>query len=1263
MRPRWQGVVALLQRLLSATDIQAQQALIVRFTRRSLRGRTTLWLNPIWESAIEPAQSHMPPVPPTELMRRTLITRRAQFQGPAHAPHAVAVPILFGDAVLGVLEVNRDPGDAFDANDRELLRAIGASIAVGLRASHQLEAERRRTRQLELVRSVSAQVAAVLDVDELSHQIVTRIRETFNYYYVALFLLEPGTHTLSRRASAAAKGVYTDTVLDKISLGEGLIGYAAQSGQEILANDVTSEPRYRHVDVLPYTRAEIVLPVRIGDRLLGVLDVQSERRNAFDETDVLVLRALADNLAIALEHARLYGDLKRRAEQLSTIGEISQAIVSILDPDTLYGQIVTSIHERLGYQSVHLFTIDPARRKIIHRVGRGPQGQHLTETGIAYDLEPPRGIITWVARHNETVLANDVHSDPRFDPSEGVKFGETRAELVIPLTFGQAVLGVLDIRSDRTGAFTEDDRALCETLARSIAVAVRNATLYHTERWRRQVTDSLREVVGLLSANLSLDEVLDAVLTQIERILPCQVAAIWLLRGNALCLSAVHGAPTPVCTIAQPDLEGSWLYQALHADGPTIRTPDTPPEPIGSALEFPIDYSAIAAPMRIGERPPLGLLVLLHSTPGRYGREARLIVTAFASSAAVAIENTRLYRSAQEQARISTVMLEIARATQALNTPQEVLSTIVQQMPSLVGVNRCAIMLWDEEGQVFVPAATYGVVGRDNGPPLTLPSRALESILDHNWNTPQPIPLTDKTETGIPVTLRAVLSEMGFVFPVLAPLRAHDRLLGILVVERSEDDRTQPTRTTTSLSFEEWLAVVAGIANQTSAAIETVQLRQAQQEEAYRSQALLQVAQAISRAGNLQSALQDVIQMIPFLTETEWCVLFQWDSASQAFRPTVAYGFSAEREAHLATQRYGPGTFMLLDRVREQAYPILLRSLTESERGSSELFPPAFLQLLPEVSVTSLEKGPLLAVPLLAGGEPLGVLVVKTSSGARMSSSLQRQIELFTGIAEQLAIAIQNDRLNQEITRRIRLEEELQLAREIQQSLIPIQLPTVTGWEIAGLCRPARLVGGDFYDAFTLPSRQLGLVIADVADKGMPAALFMALTRSLVRAFAMQELSPAQVLTRVNDLMEQDARHGMFVTAIYGTLATDHGTFRYANAGHTQPLLWRADHRQTERLPKGDIALGVTAPIAPTEHTVLLHPGDTLILYTDGVTEAFDPVHNRLYGETGLVQTIQAYAHLSTGELLEHIVEAVDTHLGGAYPSDDITLLIIRRTG
>jgi serine phosphatase RsbU (regulator of sigma subunit) len=301
----------------------------------------------------------------------------------------------------------------------------------------------------------------------------------------------------------------------------------------------------------------------------------------------------------------------------------------------------------------------------------------------------------------------------------------------------------------------------------------------------------------------------------------------------------------------------------------------------------------------------------------------------------------------------------------------------------------------------------------------------------------------------------------------------------------------------------------------------------------------------------------------------------------------------------------------------------------------------------------------LLAVPLSSQNGILGAMVLEETESS--PGSPERRREIISGIAQQAALAVQSERYQQERVGRERLERELQLARDIQQTFIPRRLPQPAGWQLAATWRAAREVAGDFYDLFELPGGALGILIADVADKGMPAALFMTLTRTLMRAATIENHSPSTALCQVNDLLVPDAHAGMFVTAFYAVLSPDTGKLCYANAGHNRPLLRRASTGETVPLEKGEMALGVLPGTRLVEHSLELAPGDCLVLYTDGVTEAFS-VDSRMFGQEGLGASIQSARGGSAQATLDAIDQSVREFVGSGALSDDLTILVVRRT-
>ncbi len=1072
----WRELASLGEKLLSLPTLHQQHRLIVDLVRRQLGGEVTLWLDEaVFQLPGTPPGAPCSSRPQEDLLQQAVAAQRLLRRCPnTDGRYWLAVPLVHQETVLGgLLVVRKAP---YPEEEVEWLEALASIAALAFTTVHRFAVERWRLEQLQLVRKVALQVANVLDVDELADRVTTLIQQTFGYYYVAIFTLDEGTRRLRFRSNAARRQQVVSPI-EEVALGQGIIGLSAASGEEVVSPDVTHDPRYRYLDGLPETRSEVALPLKIEQRIVGVLDIQSDRPDAFHPNDLLVLRALSDNVARAVDAAQLYTTLRRRAEQLAVVSEVSRRLTARLELEDLMQAAADLLHEHFGYPYVHLFTVHLNRGQIIYRAGSGARSQALTPSAdYIIPLNKPTGLIPWVAQHGQTALINNVQEDPRYQPSP-LPPPETASELCVPLIFDEQVVGILDIQSDQPHAFGADDRQLAEAIGDTLAVAIRNADLYRSEQWRRQVAESLREVAILLSEDVSLEQVLEAILQELRRNLPTEAAAIWLMdeEDNFYVAAAwgVDKARLEAIRRQQPPA-AAWLLGALLHDRPGIRRPEDPPGPLGLAAELPPAYSAIAAPLKLGDEP-LGILALAHGQRGRYGHEASSLLTTFAGYAAVAIENARLY------------------------------------------------------------------------------------------------------------------------------------------------DRTQ--------------------------------------EQAYASAALLQVAQSVASLPSLEEVLQSVVRSLPILVGIERVVLYGWAKGANRYQALQSYGLPADQRPGLM-RAFAAGHFPLLDAAR-QRNQIVFCPLENGERPSDwPQLPPLPAEENEWTLETSRRTPLLMAFPLAIKNESFGVMLIEETDNPQRFR--RRRVEILSGVAQQLSMAIQNDQLQSERVARERLQTEIALARQIQQSFIPKRLPSIPGLDLAGDWRTARQVGGDFYDVLPLPDGRVLFFIADVADKGMPAALFMALTRKLVHAAVLQNDSPAAILRHVNRMIYPDCHQGMFVTAVCAIYDPSSGEITYANAGHNPPLL-RLPDGSLLRWTRTGMALGVLTETHWKDATLTLPAGSWLCLYTDGVTEVFSAA-GRMFGEQGLRNILQS-PPATAADLVQTIVQQALAFSSGGEPQDDLTLLVVHKTG
>jgi serine phosphatase RsbU (regulator of sigma subunit) len=304
-----------------------------------------------------------------------------------------------------------------------------------------------------------------------------------------------------------------------------------------------------------------------------------------------------------------------------------------------------------------------------------------------------------------------------------------------------------------------------------------------------------------------------------------------------------------------------------------------------------------------------------------------------------------------------------------------------------------------------------------------------------------------------------------------------------------------------------------------------------------------------------------------------------------------------------------------------------------------------------------------LVVPLVSQGELIGLLNLGPRLSQQEYSADDRK--LLNDLATQTAPAVQVAQLvrqqQQQAQERERIEQELRVARLIQQTLLPKHVPDLPGYGLAAYYQPAREVGGDFYDFMELDDGQLGLVVGDVTDKGVPAALVMATTRTLLRASAQRLDSPGEVLKRVNEVIVQDIPPNMFITCLYAILDPVTGLLRYANAGHDLPYRRKASAGGAEELRATGMPLGLLPGMEYEEKEIVLESGDSVLFYSDGLVEAHDP-RREMFGFPRLQGLVAG--HRTGGEaMVTFLLSELARFTGDEWEQeDDITLVTLERS-
>ncbi|MGI6375528.1 MAG: SpoIIE family protein phosphatase [Anaerolineae bacterium] len=768
---------------------------------------------------------------------------------------------------------------------------------------------------------------------------------------------------------------------------------------------------------------------------------------------------------------------------------------------------------------------------------------------------------------------------------------------------------------------------LVVVVALSILAAVVLGVAYERVLRERRASRELRRLNAfgqeLLEARLDVAAICRLIYTYCQEVAPSPAFAIQmrapsgalhcplvLLHGQPLAVSA-HECPAPVYDLLERT--GQPLVLAAH-DG---SSPPCDPLPMQG-----FTASGLYAPIRVNERM-LGMIALQSDRPAAFSATQMREVAALAAQAALGMQAAVLLQQRQQRAAQLLLIAEVGRKVAAILDLKTLFHDTVRLVRDTFGYYHVSIYRVSDDGSAVVLAASSDPEIERRG--LTL--RLGTGLIGHTAQQGESHLANDVLNNALYVheaSLDRTRSELAI------PLRVENRILGVLDLQ---SDAPQAFT-------QDDASVLQILADQIAVAIEDSQLYMLQRQQSRTSQALLQVANALGGATtSLHECLNTVAEITPRLVEVDWCLVLVWPDSDRA---PMLQGAGLDDEALEATGR------QLGRRSRDE--------VTAHWGGQRQLV------LQPEDDLAALcptlaARLPFMVVPLTAREMVSGYLLAGASDAAALDGHTQT---LLAGIGRQTSLAIESAMLYRHMLRQQQFEHEMELARDIQVSFMPEALPRVPGWDVAVTWRAARGVGGDFYDFIELDENRLGIVIADVSDKGVAAALYMALSRTVMRSTALEGYSAARTLQRTNALLLPESRSGMFVTMFYGILDVRSGLLRYARAGHNPPLLMRGSDLAVETLLSPGIVLGVVDDPDIEQRTTVLYPGDVLLLYTDGVTEAIAPTGAE-FGVDGLQAAMRAAAGQSAEQAIATVSQAQQAHINGSDQHDDFTLLVLRR--
>ena len=736
---------------------------------------------------------------------------------------AIATLAILARALVVAITSGVNPNPAILAGGIVSLNLLAILNRLLVRSFHRTQQDlRRHINQTRTGVEIGRMVTAAFDPSAVSQRAVQMIQSAFGYYHVGLFVLDPGDNValLMDAAGEAAAGLkergfpvpLTGTTAVAVAISQKR-QWTLSSWKE--STDPAGRPVQFTYERLP-SRAELVIPLQVGDQVLGALDIHSLELDPFSEDDVHLLEGLAGNIANALASARLLEDIQRRhgelsaiydqterrARYLETTADLARAISSLLDPQKLPGKAVELISTGLNLYHAGIFLVNETHEWAVLVAASSEGGKRMLARNHRLRVGE-QGIVGWVTHAGQPRIALDVGADAVYFRNPDLP--DTRSEIALPLKVGDRVIGALDVQSTQEAAFSDEDTTVLQTLADQVAVAIENARLF-------QETQQALEEVQALQRHYAAQEW--------ER--------LSLERDNLKAEYCSLGVQ-PLGTAWTPEMETAWAEES------SVTLPGLNPSSLPAC-------SALAVPIRLrGE--VIGILDLQQTDESRHWTEEEMaMVTTVTDQLSLALENARLFEEARVRAEEMATLNELGQALTTRLDVEGVLDEAYRGASRLLDTANFYVALYDPESDtISFPLAT-----EDGRRTQWQPRQMGPGLTEHIIRNPQALLIPENVsdrlaEMGVEQIGLSALSWLG------VPLIVGDRVLGVMAVQSYSMPRAYD---------EHHRDLLMAIASPTAIALQNAHLYQQAQRRAWRERVAREIGAKVTGSVDLERILQ-----------------------------------------------------------------------------------------------------------------------------------------------------------------------------------------------------------------------------------------------------------------------------------------------------------------------------------------------------------------------------------------------------------------------
>ncbi|MGB7876089.1 MAG: GAF domain-containing protein, partial [Anaerolineales bacterium] len=907
----------------------------------------------------------------------------------------LCVPIMIQDRVIGAFNIESKQADAYTESDERLLNTIAGTLATTIERLRLFESSQHHLQELTILNAVSLAVTRATSLDELIENVTQIIAVSLYPDNFGVLLLNKEGTVLSPHSSY--RGISSGKYPDSLSLGQGVSGQVAASGIPIRIANVRTHKKY--IEVTSQVRSELCVPIKLAEQVMGVINAESVKINAFSEEDEQLLTTIASTLATAIEKLRLLEEEKKRRQEAEILLDATTTLTTSLDLDTLWESILETLSRIVSYDSASIAL--QQNEKLVIVAGRGfPPGYDVIGKQLAYSEKWLR-----LGVSHQAAILPDVQLDPSFEKWDGSEF--INSWMGVPMVVHDKLIGFINLDNREPNAFSEKDAIVTQTFANSAAVAIENAYLFEAEKKSREKAEALREATAALNTSIELETLYEIILDSVAKLVPFDSASIEILNeGTIKVVSGRAFKGNKVCVGEQyPYDTKKWGEPETFKEPvciPNVQNDDRF-EKLGGTEYI---HGWMGVPMVVQDRL-VGILNFDSTVENFFTSEHAALAQTFGNQAAIAIENARLF---QEESQRSQIIETMANITNEFATAHEIipaLDKITYRSLELLRASTVAIYLLQDDNKTIKVVTALGAYRQQ------LSSHTLQigtGITGNIIATGKPEIVDDMFNDSRRIRVPGTPEEDAQRDTIMsAPLVLRGKTIGAINAWRQRSS---------GLFNESELNFLVSIANQTSMLIESIRLFQETARRAQEAHALAEVGRDISSTLQLDIVLERIAQYAKELLKAETSAVYLSIPEDSLLRAIAAIG-KESREIKNDPLLLGSG---ILGNIALQKSGEIVNDTLEDSRA---------------IIVKGTEIDPyehLMGVPVLSKDQLTGLLAVwRTGEGEEFKPF---ELDFLSSLAQQAAVAIENARLFEAEQRRHRESETLrQAALAITSSL------------------------------------------------------------------------------------------------------------------------------------------------------------------------------------------------------------------------------------